>query len=148
MSAHDDNTVPMIPAEPYQQQPMSLPPMPTVNSQIDQEFRQINQQFQDLSLQYQNPTYEYSSMQHSELSQAHSDANNVNYQSEHDYNQQNQYEKHQQTDYYGQTHLNDSNGSSNNYGDHSAASPAMYQQQSFNDPMAYGATNYAEVIFS
>lgn len=150
---YTENTVSMMPVDSYQQQqqqqPMSLPPMPT--SQIDQEFTQINQQLNSLNLQYTNPSYEYSTAQPNEVSMmpAQQEIQSPNNYTETDYQQNQMYENHQQSEYYGQPQQNDSSSSSNTYGDQSTV-PQMvpgYQQPSYSDPMAYGTSNFAEVTF-
>ena len=96
----------MISVDPYQQQHVSLPQMPIVSSQIDQEFSQINKQFQDLSLQYQNSTYEYEG-----LGVETSDTKNI---VDEQYKQQPpNNELNQQYDFYGQQHATEFTSSTN-----------------------------------
>lgn len=147
---HSENVVPMIPVsnDIYHQQPMSLPPQTTATSQIDQEFTQINQQFQDLSLQYQNPSYEYGNIGVDATQNQAAERNNF-VDSSNQYAQQNLYETQQTSDFYGQTQQTEAIG--NNIGGYAdQQSQQMYQQQTYNDPMAYGTTNYgaAEVRFA
>lgn len=143
---YTENTVSMMPVDPYQQ-PMSLPPMPT--SQIDQEFTQINQQLNSLNLQYTNPSYEYSTTQSNEVSTMPAQQeiqSAINYP-ENDYQQNQTYENHQQSEYYGQPQQNESSSSSNTYGDQYTQMVPGYQQPSYSDPMAYGTSNFSEVTF-
>lgn len=140
------------------QQPISLPTIPTTNSQIDQEFTQINQQFQDLSLQYQNPSYEYGTLnatqgQATEAGNYIDSANQYAQQNLYDHQQQQQQQQPQQqpqTDFYGQSQRIDS--ISNNTAGYGDTTQQIYQQhqQSYNDPMSYDASNYgaSEVSFS
>lgn len=128
--------MPIVPLDSYQQQPMSLPSMSaTIPSQIDQEFTQINQQFQSLNLQYQNQSYEYAP-QSPETNPINNFNSNVDYQ---------------QTDYNGQSQQQNDLSGGNTVGyPEQQIQPQMYAQQSFNDPTAFGATNYhnTEVIKS
>lgn len=150
---YTENTVPMMPVDSYQQQqqqqPMSLPTMPT--SQIDQEFTQINQQLNSLNLQYTNSSYEYSTTQSNEVPMmpAQQEIQSPNNYTEIDYQQNQNYENHQHSEYYAQPPQNDSSSSSNTYADQSTV-PQMvpgYQQPSYADPMAYATSNFAEVTF-
>lgn len=128
-----------MPVDPYQQQPMSLPPMPT--SQIDQEFTQINQQLNSLNLQYTNPSYEYTTPQYNEVSPmpAQQEIQTANNYPETDYQQNQFYENRQQSEYYAQPQQNDSSNSSQMV--------PGYQQPAYSDPMAYETSNIAEVTF-
>lgn len=147
-SIQSDNAVPMIANDLYQQQPMSLPPMPAATSQIDQEFSQINQQFQDLSLQYQTQQYEYGVTADATIAQPTHDYNNTNNYGEPEsmnhYGQQNLYEQQQQQpELYQQTDLG---GNAAGYTEEQQQQ--MYQQQTFNDPMAYGSSSYGAEVTS
>lgn len=122
---------------------MSLPPINNTSSQIDQEFTQINQQFQDLSLQYQNASYEYGNTGVETMAGQTTDANVANTYADPipPYAQPNPYDSHQQPEFYGHTQANESVGSTG-YSEQQAS----YQQQAYNDPLAYGAPAYGSEV--
>lgn len=122
---------------------MSQAPATNITSQIDQEFSQINQQFHDLSLQYQNSSYEYGNGTEATSGQP-TDANTMNnYADNPNQYAANQYEQHEQTDYYGQQQQQQSEMSRNLASGYSEQSVQQsYQTPTYNDPLTYGASNY------
>lgn len=138
---HAENAVPMIPMDPYSQQSVSLPPTSNSTSQIDQEFTQINQQIHDLSLRCQNPTYEYENVGTGASYNQPLDANAVSSYGDNQY-ALNSYEPLEQTDYYGQPQQHSELPGSIATGYPEQPTQQSYQTPTYNEPQAYGASNY------
>lgn len=124
----------MIPID--SQQPVSLPQMTNVTSQIDHEFSQISHEFQGLSLRYQNPSYEYENIV-TESSAAYADMNTVQKYIDpiNQYPESGVYEPKDQSDVYGQQQ-----NSNKMVGCLEQVQP-MYQSPSYNESFP-GTSNY------